>query len=273
VGYSDMHRELHRLFNERKWAEMREHFAADLAYEDLPRQLTTKSADEFVDYLQQGWATSFSDAAIGSPEYSEGRDLSVAVFHGRGTNDGPLGELPPTGRSMDLVLTEILRWGTDGKVTGGQLNYDQLTMLTQLGHAAGPTDQAAMAPATGPAETVTTMFEVFDRMDADAMRAQMASDPQGVDEITRSWLRGREGLEQYLGQLAGSVSDVRSSLTDLAEREYGDTALVTCWLEQDYTTEGKAVHVSAPCTVVLRREDGSWKAALIHAVPLETTVG
>jgi ketosteroid isomerase-like protein len=32
--------------------------------------------------------------------------------------------------------------------------------------------------------------------------------------------------------------------------------------------EGKAQHVSAPTTLVLRRQDGEWKLALFHSVPL-----
>jgi SnoaL-like polyketide cyclase len=138
VGHSDTHRTLHRFFNERQFDAMREHLAPEFTYEDLPRQLVVKSTDEFIDYLTQGWATSFSDAEVASVEYLEGAESSVAVFHGRGTNDGLLADFPPTGRPMDVVFTEAMTFGSDGRAVSGRLNYDQLTLLVQLGLIPAP---------------------------------------------------------------------------------------------------------------------------------------
>jgi ketosteroid isomerase-like protein len=52
------------------------------------------------------------------------------------------------------------------------------------------------------------------------------------------------------------------------ERVWGDTGVLTCWLDQDYTMDGKAQHVSAPTTIVFRREGVEWKLALFHSIPL-----
>jgi ketosteroid isomerase-like protein len=93
-------------------------------------------------------------------------------------------------------------------------------------------------------------------------------DAQGVDEISRRWLRGRGELDSYLRQLKGAVSDVRAELRDAEERVWGDTGILTCWLDQDYTMDGNAQHVSAPTTIVFRRERGEWKLALFHSIPL-----
>jgi hypothetical protein len=54
----------------------------------------------------------------------------------------------------------------------------------------------------------------------------------------------------------------------MTEVAWDDTGIVTCWLEQDYVLEGKPDHVSAPTTFALHREDGEWKVALVHSVPL-----
>jgi hypothetical protein len=35
---------------------------------------------------------------------------------------------------MDVPLAEVLRYGGEGKVRAGAIYYDQVTMLTQLGH-------------------------------------------------------------------------------------------------------------------------------------------
>lgn len=85
----------------------------------------------------QGWKTSFSDARITEASYLEAGDWTVARFQGRGVNDGPLGELPATGRQLDLPMCELLRW-QDGKAVEGALYYDSGTMMVQLGHLSPP---------------------------------------------------------------------------------------------------------------------------------------
>lgn len=65
-----------------------------------------------------------------------------------------------------------------------------------------------------------------------------------------------------------AVDDVNSELRDVRETVFGDAGVVTCWLEQDYTLEGKRQHISALTTVVLRRADDGWKMVLFHSIPL-----
>jgi ketosteroid isomerase-like protein len=108
----------------------------------------------------------------------------------------------------------------------------------------------------------------LDAMDVDRMMQAVTEDAQGVDEISRRWLRGRAEFDSYLRELMASVSDVRTELKDAEERVWGDTGILTCWLDQDYTANGAAQHVSAPTTMVLRREGGEWKMSLFHSIPL-----
>ena len=49
---------------------------------------------------------------------------------------------------------------------------------------------------------------------------------------------------------------------------WGDTGVLTRWLDQDYTMDGSPQHVSAPTRIVFRLEDGEWKLALFHSIPL-----
>ncbi|MFC9688194.1 nuclear transport factor 2 family protein [Kribbella sp. NPDC056951] len=120
-------------------------------------------------------------------------------------------------------------------------------------------------------ELATAFKEImtaFDRQDFAALRTMLAPDGQGVDEITRRWLRDADEIGAYFDQLAGSVDDVSTTVSDLEERTWGEVGLVTCWLDQSYTLDGEPQKVSAPTSVVLRRVDGEWRAALIHSVPL-----
>jgi uncharacterized protein (TIGR02246 family) len=120
---------------------------------------------------------------------------------------------------------------------------------------------------------VRSMFDALGAGDADAVMRLAAEDIQGVDEISRRWLRGSTEVGENLGQLVGAVRDVHSQMLDVQERQWGDCGVVTFWLEQTYTYEGQTAQVSAPTTVVLRREDDEWKVALFHSIPLPASEG
>lgn len=112
------------------------------------------------------------------------------------------------------------------------------------------------------------LFTYLDAMDVDGIRAMVADKVQGIDEITRSWTRGRAALETYLAELADGVQVVRSQISDLHVTHWDETGLVTFVLQQSYQMDGAAQSLSAPTSLVFKREDDAWKLALIHSVPL-----
>ena len=121
----------------------------------------------------------------------------------------------------------------------------------------------------GELETATRqLFEALDRKDAEAIKRTATEDIQTVDEISRQWQRGVEAMDSYLRKAMQMVDDVQSAISDVHETTFGDAGWVTCWLEQDYTLEGKRTHVSAPTTVAFKRERDGWKTILIHTVPM-----
>jgi len=121
----------------------------------------------------------------------------------------------------------------------------------------------------GPLEPVLSeMFDALGRGDAEQLLGHFSQDPQGVDEISREWIRGREALERYLRGLLAQVKDVSSEIRDFHEVMLGDVGLATFWLEQDYTLGGESHHISAPSSAVLRRENGSWRIVTFHSIPL-----
>lgn len=138
MGNTDKHRAAHEAFNRRDWDAVIRDYAPDAEYTDHARSMTTKTAGQFVDYLKGGWVTAFSDAAVTNARYTETADRSIAQFDGAGTNDGPLGPMPATGKSLNMPLCEIMTFGADGRIVGGELYYDQVTMLVQLGHMPPP---------------------------------------------------------------------------------------------------------------------------------------
>jgi ketosteroid isomerase-like protein len=112
------------------------------------------------------------------------------------------------------------------------------------------------------------MFADFDALDTKAMIASMSEDVQGVDEISRRWMRGAAAAREYFGQLEQAVSDVSSTLYDLHAIDHGDVGLVTGMVDQTYRVGGEPTAVTAPFTVVFVREASQWKVALVSAVPL-----
>ena len=117
-------------------------------------------------------------------------------------------------------------------------------------------------------QVVTDFLAALDSLDVDAVLQGLTDDAQGVDEISRRWIRGRADLSAHIRQVASSVSSVRTKASDVSESIFGDVGVVTCWLDQTYTLEGQEQSVSAPTTIVFRKEDGDWKLSLFHSVPL-----
>jgi ketosteroid isomerase-like protein len=121
----------------------------------------------------------------------------------------------------------------------------------------------------GELETATRqLFQALDRKDSDSLIRSLAKDVQGVDEISRRWMRGVDAISTYFRETMKMIEDIHSTINDVRETMNGDIGFVTFWLEQDYTLDGKRTHVSAPTTLAFRRESDGWKTLLIHTVPL-----
>jgi ketosteroid isomerase-like protein len=112
------------------------------------------------------------------------------------------------------------------------------------------------------------VFELVDALDLDGLGAMLTHDAQGVDEISRRWMRGRAALEAYFAQLKDMVSDARSQLSDLHATVWDEVGLVTFVLDQTYKISGQHKTISAPTSMIFRHQNGSWKLALIHTVPI-----
>ena len=121
---------------------------------------------------------------------------------------------------------------------------------------------------TDPEGVVRELFDAVDRLDFERALATLADDVQSVNEMSRSWLRGKEAKAASYEGLGDEMSGGPSEVSDLHTEVWGDLALVTCWLEQDYTQNGTTQHVSAPSSFLLRRDGDAWKIVLIHSIPV-----
>ncbi len=83
----------------------------------------------------------FPDAKVHVEDMIEAGDVVVVEGRFTGENTGPLatpqGELPPTGRSIDLRFADVFRV-RDGKVVVHNIYFDQMEFMQQLGLMPGP---------------------------------------------------------------------------------------------------------------------------------------
>lgn len=121
----------------------------------------------------------------------------------------------------------------------------------------------------GPLQTATeALFDAAERRDTEGTVRSFAADAQGIDEITRRWVRGRNQFAEYVRELFKDVDEIHTRLADVHELVHGEFGLLTCWIEQDYVLKGVPTHVSAPTTCVFQREGTIWKMVLFHSLPL-----
>ena len=137
MNNADNHLRSVDLFNQRDFANFVSDYAAEGEYVDQARNITVKGRDQIREF-EQSWVTAFSDGVISDAHVIDGGSATVLRFTGSGTNDGPLGPLPPTGRHLSMRFCEIREYDADGKAVRGELYYDQITMLVQLGHMPAP---------------------------------------------------------------------------------------------------------------------------------------
>jgi ketosteroid isomerase-like protein len=137
MSNSDSHRRSADMFNSRDWDGFAAQLAEDCELVDQARNVTVKGRQQYVE-LEQGWVAAFSDARITSPRFLDAGSATVMLFTGVGHNDGQFGPFPPTGREAPSPFCEVREYDADGKAVRAEWYYDQLSMLTRLGHIQPP---------------------------------------------------------------------------------------------------------------------------------------
>lgn len=135
----EIHRAGHRAFNDRDFRAMTAAYADRIAWTDHAQGRTFRTPQEFEDDFLPGWIRASSDIRITDPHYLDAGQAAVSTFTVTGTHDGLLGAFPATGRQFALPLCEVWRFDDTGRVVGGDLYYDQVSLLTQLGLMPLPT--------------------------------------------------------------------------------------------------------------------------------------
>jgi ketosteroid isomerase-like protein len=107
-------------------------YAESIRWIDQARGVTFRTPREFESDFLNEWISVSSDCQVTDARYIDAGDTVVARFTARGTNDGPVGSFPATGKEWALPICEMWHFDADGRVTGGEIYYDQVSLLTQL---------------------------------------------------------------------------------------------------------------------------------------------
>jgi predicted ester cyclase len=133
-----------RLFNERDVAGLIDLYTDD-AESIGPGGMVAKGKAE-IRKLLEGWLQGFPDARIHDHNVIVGGNTVVTEGVFRGTHTGifptPMGDIPPTGRSVEGPYVDVFEFEGD-KVKSDRLTFDRMQLMEQLGLA--PTPAAAGA--------------------------------------------------------------------------------------------------------------------------------
>ena len=127
------HRAGHEAFNRRDFVGMTSRYAESITWTDHSQGRTFRTPQEFKDDFLPGWVRTSSDIRVTGARYIDAGQTVLSTFTVVGTHDGLLGSFPATGKTFALPLCEMWHFDATGRVVGGDLYYDQLSLLMQLG--------------------------------------------------------------------------------------------------------------------------------------------
>ncbi len=108
-------------------------FAPDYVGHDAPRPEPVRGPEGMKDFLRM-YHHAFSDALITLDDVIIAGDKVVTRWTGRGTHDGDLMGIPPTGTSVAFTGIRIFRVA-NGQIAEGWVVWDTFGLMRQLGKA------------------------------------------------------------------------------------------------------------------------------------------
>lgn len=114
----------------------------ELVADDLVRHsaatagVTVTSLDDFKDFLRSDFAAVPDSVITVKQMISDGNLVAVHAIY-EGTQTGQMGPFPPSGKRVEGPFLSFLRI-EDGKIAEMWVEWDNLSMLTQLGHLPSP---------------------------------------------------------------------------------------------------------------------------------------
>jgi steroid delta-isomerase-like uncharacterized protein len=132
---TDIARRNFEAFNKRDYDLLLSLASDDVESLDVPTGQVLKGLKGYRESAEQ-WIKAFPDASADITNIVSSGDYVVVEFTGRGTHNGPMmtpgGEVPPTGRRIEIPFVEVHEI-RNGKIVRSRLYYDMSSFARQLG--------------------------------------------------------------------------------------------------------------------------------------------
>lgn len=135
MSAADIARASTEAWNRRDFAAMRGLMHRDYSYTGGDGQ-EQKGQDAGI-AIAQMFAAAFPDGRIDIVRVTETADTAVVEFIGRGTQNGELMGIAPTGRTIAIPVCNVMEM-RDGKIYREREYIDFMTLMVQLGVAPAP---------------------------------------------------------------------------------------------------------------------------------------
>ena len=136
MGHEDTMRRLYELISEGDIDGFGEHVADEFVeHEETPGFEPSK---EGVKQMFHMYRAAFPDLRMETEDVLASGDKVVARVRATGTHQGEFMGIPATGKSVDVQVIDIMRFGEDGLVREHWGLFDALGMLQQLGAIPAP---------------------------------------------------------------------------------------------------------------------------------------
>lgn len=127
----------HQAFSDKNLDRAQQLAATQAQFTDHGRGQVTTTRAEFRGWLESLFVMS-SDIRIVDARYIDAGDWVIAQFRAVGTQDGPTGPFPASGKPFSLDVCEVWHFNADGQADEGHNYSDGLGLMMQLGHLPAP---------------------------------------------------------------------------------------------------------------------------------------
>lgn len=202
-------RKMIEAINQRDFAALDAVVAADVRrHSTATPGVEVRSLEDFKAFLHQDLAAVPDAVQEVQAMIAEGDLVAVRALY-RGTQTGPMGPFPPSGKALSIPFLAFLRIA-DGKIAEMWVEWDNLAALVSLGHLEPPGAPAAPSEAAeleARKAIARRWFEdVINRRDLDSIDQIYAADyvhhgPEGAE------MRGRAAARAFAAQLLAASED------------------------------------------------------------------
>jgi steroid delta-isomerase-like uncharacterized protein len=136
---SEIHREIYDAWNRRDWQTYRSLLHQDYRYIGPDGEEIT-GPDGGLE-LAKAYASAFTDGTIDVTYVHSSRDHAVCEFIARGTHDGNLKGIAPSGRQVEIRICNVMEL-RNGKVYREREYFDVMSLMIQIGAIRSPATAA-----------------------------------------------------------------------------------------------------------------------------------